>query len=158
MELYLLRHAIAADAPPPGGSDADRALTADGIAKMKAAARGMRRLGIQPDVLLSSPLLRAQQTAEIAAQELGLEVALADELTPGCDLAALAALLRAHPRASRPMIVGHEPDFSGLIRALTGGAAEMKKGGLARIDADAIEPGAGRLIFLLPPRVLRAIG
>jgi phosphohistidine phosphatase len=56
------------------------------------------------------------------------------------------------------MIVGHEPDFSGLIRALTGGAAEMKKGGLARIDADAIEPGAGRLIFLLPPRVLRAIG
>src|SRR5690349_2561607 len=120
MELYFLRHAIAADAGPDGMGDAARPLTKEGIAKMQAGARGMRRLGVKPDALLSSPLARARETAAIVARELELEMHLADELAPGCDAAQLFALLGEHRAAERVMLVGHEPDFSSLIGALAG--------------------------------------
>ena len=99
MELYFLRHGIAADEGPAGMGDAGRPLTKDGIAKMQAGARGMRRLGLRLDVLLSSPLVRARETAAIIARELGLELQLADELAPGCDIAQLFALLGEHRAA-----------------------------------------------------------
>ena len=155
MELYFLRHGIAADMGPAGQGDAGRPLTKEGIAKMQAGARGMRRLGLRLDALLSSPLVRAHETAAIVARELGPELQLADELAPGCDLAQLFALLGEHRAAERVMLVGHEPDFSALIGALTGGRVLMKKGGLGRVDIERLEQGAGTLIWLLPPRVLR---
>jgi phosphohistidine phosphatase len=124
---------------------------------MRIAARGIRRLGVRLDVLLSSPLVRAHETAAIVARELGLELHLADELRPGCDLKRLAALLADHRAAERVMVVGHEPDFSAMIGALAGGAQVlMKKGGLGRVDTEVLEAGAGTLIWLLPPRALRA--
>lgn len=156
MELYFLRHGIAADVGPDGLGDAGRPLTKEGIAKMRAGARGLRRLGLQLDALLSSPLVRAHETATIVARELGLELQLADELAPGCDIAQLFALLGEHRAAERVMLVGHEPDFSILIGALTGGSRVlMKKGGLGRVDIDLLEEGAGTLAWLLPPRALR---
>jgi phosphohistidine phosphatase len=156
MELYFLRHGIAADAEPDGMGDAGRPLTKEGIAKMQAGARGMRQLGLQLDALLSSPLVRARETAAIVARALGPELQLADELAPGCDLGQLFALLGEHRAAERVMLVGHEPDFSGLIGALTGGSQVlMKKGGLARVDTELLEQGAGTLTWLLPPRILR---
>ena len=156
MELYLLRHGIAADLGPPGSGDAGRPLTKDGIAKMKAEARGLRQLGIVLDVLLSSPLVRARETAEIVAQELDITVQLTDLLAPGCDTDRLFELLDKHRDAKRVMIVGHEPDFSMMIGALTGGSqVALKKGGLGRVDLDRLEDGAGTLVWLLPPRVLR---
>src|SRR3954464_14234623 len=156
MELYFLRHGIAADVGPAGLGDAGRPLTKEGIAKMQAEARGMRRLGLRLDALLSSPLVRASETAAIVARELGTELQLADELASGCDIAQLFALLGEHRAAERVMLVGHEPDFSSLIGALTGGSQVlMKKGGLARVDIERLEPGAGVLTWLLPPRVLR---
>jgi phosphohistidine phosphatase len=156
MELYFLRHGIAADVGPHGSGDAGRPLTKEGIAKMQSAARGMRRLGLELDALLSSPLVRAHQTATIVARELGLELQLADELAPGCDLARLTGLLGEYRAAERVMLVGHEPDFSQMIGALTGGSRVlMKKGGLGRVDVDRLEEGAGTLIWLLPPRALR---
>jgi phosphohistidine phosphatase len=156
MELYFLRHGIAADAAPAGTGDAGRALTKDGIAKMQASARGMRRLGLRLDALLSSPLVRARETAAIVARELGPELQLADELAPGCDIAQLFALLGEHRAAERVMLVGHEPDFSSMIGALTGGSQVlMKKGGLARVDIERLEQGAGTLKWLLTPRILR---
>jgi phosphohistidine phosphatase len=156
MELYFLRHAIAADDGPAGMGDAGRPLTKEGTAKMQAGARGMRRLGLRLDALLSSPLVRAHETAAIVGRELGLELQLADELAPGCDPARLFALLGKYRAAECVMLVGHEPDFSSLIGALTGGSrVVMKKGGLARVDIELLEEGAGRLAWLLPPRVLR---
>ena len=156
MELYFLRHGIAADAGPAGTGDAGRPLTKDGIAKMQAGAHGMRRLGLQLDALLSSPLVRARETAAIVARELGPKLQLADALGPGCDIAQLFELLGEHRAADRVMLVGHEPDFSSLIGALTGGSQVlMKKGGLGRVDIERLEHGAGTLTWLLPPRVLR---
>ena len=156
MELYFLRHGIAADAGPTGLGDADRPLTKEGIAKMQAGARGMRRLGLRLDALLSSPLVRAHETAAIVARVFGLELQLAEKLAPGCDLAQLFALLGEYRAAERLMLVGHEPDFSSLIGALTGGSnVLMKKGGLARVDIERLEQGIGTLAWLLPPRVLR---
>ncbi|MEP7191042.1 MAG: phosphohistidine phosphatase SixA [Roseiflexaceae bacterium] len=156
MELYFLRHGIAADAGPAGTGDAGRPLTKEGITKMQVGARGMRRLGLRLDALLSSPLVRAHETTTIVARELGLELQLADKLAPGCDLVQLFALLGEYRGAERVMLVGHEPDFSSLIGALTGGSnVLMKKGGLARVDIERLEQGIGTLAWLLPPRLLR---
>src|SRR5690349_731843 len=159
MELYFLRHGIAEDEGPAGAGDAGRRLMEEGAQKMKEAARGVRRLGVRPDALISSPLARARQTAEIVARELDLEVRLAEALAPGCDVDRLLALLREQPEARQVMVVGHEPDFSELIGALTGGSkVQLKKGGLGRVDLDALEAGTGTLVWLLPPRMLRAAG
>jgi phosphohistidine phosphatase len=89
---------------------------------------------------------------------LGLEAQLADALAPGCDLGRLRGLLAPQRGAERVLVVGHEPDFSELIGSLTGGRVLLKKGGLARIDLEGLEPGAATLMWLLQPRVLREIG
>src|SRR5262245_39880728 len=122
MELYFLRHGIAADVGPEGTGDAGRPLTAEGIAKLKEAARGLRRLGVRPDVLLSSPLVRARQTAEIVRHALGLDSRLVDALAPGCDIMRLRELLGEYRDTKSAMVVGHEPDFSTMIGDLTGGS------------------------------------
>jgi phosphohistidine phosphatase len=159
MELYFLRHGVAADAAPPQMDDASRPLTEEGIAKIKDEALGLRRLGVEIDLLLTSPLRRARETAEIVGRTLELEAQLADALAPGCDLRRLRQLLGEQRAAQRVMIVGHEPDFSWLIGSLTGGSRVLlKKGGLARVDLEEAEQGAATLIWLLPPRVLREIG
>jgi phosphohistidine phosphatase len=158
MELYFLRHAIAADEGPEGTGDAGRPLTKEGSAKMKAAARGLHKLGLQLDALLSSPLVRAHATAEIVARELGPELRLTDALAPGCDIAQILGLLGEHRAAERVMFVGHEPDFSTIVGGLTGGSrVELKKGGLARVDIEVLEEGAGTLVWLLTPKQLRAV-
>jgi phosphohistidine phosphatase len=157
MELYFLRHAIAADEGPEGTGDAGRPLTKEGSAKMKAAARGLHKLGLQLDALLSSPLVRAHETAQIVARELGLELQLTDALVPGCDIERILGLLGEHRAAERVMFVGHEPDFSTIVGGLTGGSrVELKNGGLARVDIEVLEEGTGALVWLLMPKHLRA--
>ncbi len=156
MDLYFLRLGIAADESPTG-LDADRQLTKEGIAKLKESARGLRKLGLKIDALLSSPLVRAHETAQIVGRELGAELQLADELAPGCDLERLLGLLGEHRAAERVMFVGHEPDLSELVATLTGARVQMRKGGLARVDAEVLEPGQGTLVWLLPPRVQRGL-
>ena len=158
MEVYLLRHAIAADQPPDGHDDRARALTDEGRRKMRAAARGMRALGIAPDLLLSSPLVRAAETAQIVGDELGLQPLEAPELAPGCSVERLQALMAQHSHIQRIMVVGHEPDLSGIVAALTGGSqVAMKKGMLAAVELPADSTLDGTLLWLLPPRVLRAL-
>jgi phosphohistidine phosphatase len=126
---------------------------------MEAEARGLRRLKVASDTLLSSPLARARQTAEIVARELGVELQLADALAPGCTAERLLELLGQHRDAKRVMVVGHEPDFSVMIGELTGGSQVLlKKGGLGRVDLEAMEKGGGTLVWLLPPLALRAAG
>ncbi|MEM8534859.1 MAG: phosphohistidine phosphatase SixA [Chloroflexota bacterium] len=159
MELYLLRHGIAADVAPHGSGDAGRPLTEEGITKMYMEARGLKKLDLHLDLILTSPLVRAQQTADIVGETLHMTVHQAEELALGCGVAQLRVLLQRYPDAERVMIVGHEPDFSSLIGTLTGGSSVvMKKGGLGRVDLYAVEAHMGTLSWLLPPRVLRTIG
>jgi phosphohistidine phosphatase len=160
MQIYLLRHGIAEDRAVDR-ADATRALTAEGIRKMEQAAAGMRRLNVAVDLLLSSPLIRAQQTAEIVGQTLGLSVLLEPALAPGFDLPMLLALLeKLETRAAqRVMLVGHEPDLGLLTSGLIGGGQiELKKGGLALVDLPHDVEMDGVLRWLLPPSILRAIG
>jgi phosphohistidine phosphatase len=154
MELYFLRHGIAED-NAPDGTDFGRRLTPEGIAKLENSRAGLKRLELRLDALLTSPLVRAYQTAEIVGRLLDIGHVVAEELAPGCDVERLLGLLASLPNAQRVMVVGHEPDFSELIGVLTGGSrVVVKKGGLARIDLPA---GAhhGELVWLLPPRALR---
>lgn len=161
MRLYFLRHGQAGSREEWTGPDEERPLTKRGIAETQLAARGVRWLDLGVDRVLSSPLVRAHQTAAITAQALKQEVTTTTALAPGCTLVALAETLAEHaplsltpaaadgaPPAPRPsdglprgvMLVGHEPDFSILIGALIGrkGSASIlvKKGALCRVDLD----------------------
>lgn len=155
MRLYLLRHGLA-DWPDwdPARDDA-RPLTKAGIAKLRAEARALERLDLGLDAILSSPLARARETAAIVAERLGLDVTLEPTLAPGFDAKKLRALLRRHAKARALLLVGHEPDLSGTIAELAGGArVALKKGGLARLDLASLEPPEATLAWLVPPKLL----
>jgi phosphohistidine phosphatase len=157
VQLLLLRHAAAEEARP-GLTDAERALTPRGRERMALAVPGLLAWGLRPARLLASPLLRARQTAEIVADACAAPV----EVLP-----ALAALpseqLLAELRGADALAVGHEPWISQLCAWLVvgriGAAAgfPFKKGGAALLDGEPA-PGGMRLVALLPPRVLRALG
>ncbi len=164
MELYVLRHAIAAPRGTKGyQQDSDRPLTDDGIAKLRDAVRGMRALDLTFDLILTSSYLRAQQTAEIVAKEMRVARALkpCPHLTPGGDSKALIAEINASGTA-RILLVGHEPDLSRLISILTSGddrtAITLKKGGLCKLAADTLRHGrCASLEWLLAPGQLRRV-
>jgi len=164
MMLYVVRHAIAEDAPE-GGDDAARRLTPDGRRKMAEVARGLRALRVAPDVVLTSPLVRAVETARIVVAALRdapepRELAgLASDVTPADTLKAL----RAFGRNRHVMIVGHEPNLSNVLALLLtgtpdGARIELKKGGCAAVELTAFAPrGGATLLWLLPPRALRRL-
>jgi phosphohistidine phosphatase len=151
MHLYFFRHAVAqpADDHTP---DHKRALTPEGIARTHQAARQLKTLGVDPDRLYSSPLIRARQTADIIGQTLGIAVQVRKEVGPGFNLSAVEALTRDLGDDDEALFVGHEPDFSQTIAALVGGRVVMKKGGLARIDSLAYHPLVGQLVWLITPK------
>ena len=152
MKLYFLRHGKA-DWPEWDRPDDERPLTKEGRREMARIARFLAELGVRPARLLSSPLPRALQTAEIAAKALGQEVQQERALAKGFTLAKLRTLLKK-AQGEDLMIVGHDPDFTANIGALTGGEVKLGKGGIARVDLD--DPaGTGRLIWLIPPKVAR---
>lgn len=152
MKLYLLRHGKA-DWPEWNKPDDDRPLTREGKHEMRRIAQFLRDLNVAPSVILSSPLPRAWQTAELAANALGLELREQPTLRPGFTPTKLRALLK-HAKGADLMLVGHEPDFTDLIRSLTGGIVKLGKGGIARIDLED-DGSAGRLIWLIPPKIAR---
>lgn len=161
MRLFFLRHGIAE--PGHGGlSDFDRQLTDEGRAELEEVAHGLRRLKIRPDRLLSSPLVRARQTAEAVAPALAVDVEIADELRSGATFAAFQQLTRCYSADEALMFVGHEPDFSETAAALIGADGDglvLKKAGLIRVDLDGgFERGQGRLRWLLTPHQLALIG
>ena len=126
---------------------------------MRAAAAGMRALGIAPDLVLTSPLVRCRQTADIICEALGGTPVEDPRLRPGMRLGDLEDALLDHPHAAAPLVCGHEPDLSEIVAELTGGGrVEFKKGGLAILDVEAVRPGGGRLRALYPPAALRALG
>jgi phosphohistidine phosphatase len=139
--LWLLRHADAADGEP----DDSRPLTPRGRQQAEAAGRALAQLGESIDACLSSPKLRALQTAELACEPLGIEVTVEPALAgEPFDVRAITAGL------GDVLLVGHDPSFSLLLHDLTGCQARMKKGGLAAISK-------GELVVLLRPTELAAI-
>ncbi len=164
MELVFLRHGLAAAREEWKGDDDDRPLTAEGVDRTKEVVRGLRALKVRPDVILSSPLLRARETAEIAKKGLitDAKVELADELTPSAASDQLIA--RIADLAEKPVIlcVGHEPHISTTISTMVSGrtaaSVEVKKAGACCIRFTGIpKAGAGTLLWLLPPKFLRLI-
>ena len=151
MILYFLRHGKAGS--PSGADDDARELTAAGIRALQFAAPLWRRVNLRPDVVLSSPLARARQTAELVTEAIGGKVLLDDRLRPGASWGDLARAMAAHPDARRVLFVGHEPDLSSTVAHLTGAASvRMRKGGLACVEFYGIpEPGGGELAWLLDP-------
>jgi phosphohistidine phosphatase len=155
LQLHLLRHADAGDPKAWRGDDAARPLSDKGYAQAERLALHLALVGFEPDAVLSSPKVRARQTAEIVASALGREVRLDDRLGEGLPVEAVEAVLRDAGDAARPVIVGHDPDFSELLSTLTGARLEMKKGALARVDLpDGLRPVGGQLRWLLPPDLL----
>ena len=151
MILYFLRHGKAGS--PTHGDDDARELTPAGIAALQRAASLWRRVNLRPDVVLSSPLARARQTAELVTEAVGGEVLVDDRLRPGAAWGDLARAMSAHHDARRVLFVGHEPDLSSTIAHLTGAASvRMRKGGMACVEFYGIpEPGGGELAWLLDP-------
>lgn len=156
--IYFLRHGLADRAAFTGGDDRLRPLTDRGIARLESTAIKLASLGVRCDAILSSPLTRCRQTAEIVAPALGLsgQVIIAPELAPGFNLEDLQLIIARDPQPSTLMLVGHEPDFSDTVSRLTGGSnIVFKKGGLARVDLYVGFPEPrGHLVWLLPPKVL----
>lgn len=160
MKLFFLRHGIAEDQSPTG-RDADRRLTAEGVAEMEAVAAGMAALGLRFDSIRSSPRVRARHTAEIVAAALGLEAhhKIEPALGYGCGLSELRELLAGLESKTRVLLVGHQPDLSLNIGALTGGGrVQMKKASLACVEVSRVEPGGGELHWLLHADQLARIG
>jgi phosphohistidine phosphatase len=140
--LWLLRHGDAADGSP----DAERPLTKKGEKQSRAAGLALKQLSVEIDACLTSPKVRAADTARLACKALGVEPRLEPKLAGGpFDAEALAAGL-----GDDVLLVGHDPDFSMAVHALTGAQVRMKKGGLAGIEK-------GELIVLFRPVELYAI-
>jgi len=153
--LYFLRHGKAGQGDPMDPADDGRELTASGVAALEAAVTLWQRLNLRPDVVISSPLPRALQTAEVFVSAMGLhrEVVVDDHLRPGADWGDFARALAAHRDARRVLFAGHEPDLSSAVSVLTGARAiRMRKGAVACVEFPGIpEPGAGELAWLLDP-------
>lgn len=158
MELYLLRHADAGDPGAWEGPDDRRPLSRKGVRQAERLGSFLASTGFWVDAILTSPKLRAAETARLVADALGARVTEDDRLGSGLDAAALAGLLHDAGEPGRVMIVGHNPDLSELLATLCDAAhIPMKKGALARVDLDGgVQAGAGVLRWLVPPDLLRA--
>ena len=163
MNVYLLRHGIAADPSEPRfKNDAERPLTPKGRRRLRQIAGGMGVLKISFDVILSSPYVRTKQTAEIVAKSLKRlkQLKFSDELTPGGNPKLLIQQLNElRPRPKNILLVGHEPYLSKLIALLTAGNTNMeidlKKGSLCKLEAETLRYGrCATLVCLLAPRHL----
>lgn len=163
MNLYIMRHAEAENEAESGGDEA-RPLTVRGRERTRDAASGLRALGVRFEAILTSPLLRAAETAELVADEYAnnpppqVLPPLSPDVSPSETLAALAPFARH----GRVLVVGHEPQLSKLVALLLNSsgaiAIRLKKGACVALDLPrAIEPGTAELRWLLTQRQLRTL-
>ncbi|MBC8133120.1 MAG: phosphohistidine phosphatase SixA [Deltaproteobacteria bacterium] len=162
LEMYLVRHGIAEDASPDG-SDYARALTAEGSANMRDEAAGLGRLKVRLDVILTSPLVRARQTAEVLAAHIGGKpsIVISPALATSGSPAAVMTQLRKEKFQGRIALVGHEPGMGELAAMCLGMStpAPFKKGGVCRIDFDLpLRDATGLLRWFATPKMLIATG
>ena len=162
LELYLIRHGVAAERGSDYPDDSKRPLTNDGIAKLRREAKALVALGVDFDQIISSPLVRTKQTADVFAQILpsNPSVAMSDALAPAGTPTAVFQELSKHMRKGRIALVGHEPNIGELAARLIGArhAIEFKKGAICRIDFEVLPPkGQGMLCWFVTPRILRKL-
>ncbi|MEN9563481.1 MAG: hypothetical protein RIR73_1725 [Chloroflexota bacterium] len=163
MNLYLIRHAIAEE-ESPSGEDSQRELTDKGAKKMRLIAKGLRTLGVEFDLIVSSPYVRAMQTAEILSDVFKKKkFVLSDHLMPAGDPNLLIAEINEKHTVDSLAIVGHEPYLSNLVSLLVadGAPVEMtfKKGGVCYLSTDDLHhTHKATLEWLLTPGVLVEIG
>ena len=161
-ELYLVRHAIAAERGEDWPDDDKRPLTARGVARFKESVEGMRKLGVEVDEIFTSPLIRARQTAELIAAGLPGKPAVRtlDALAPGHTPGSVMAQLARSAKRRRIALVGHEPGLGELAAHLIGAgrALPFKKGGACRIDVESLTSRrAGALSWFVQPKLLRGL-
>jgi phosphohistidine phosphatase len=159
MRLYFLRHGIAAAREGWTGDDALRPLTDKGKERLEQVTALLAGQRLAIELIVSSPLLRCAQTAEIAARRLEIPDRLVTDgrLAPGFGQAMLAKVVRAHANAGALMLVGHEPDFSQTIgHVIGGGRVVCKKGSVACVNVPDVQAMEGELEWLLPPAFLRS--
>jgi len=162
-ELYLIRHGIAAERGDAWPDDTKRPLIDEGVRRLRRIAAGLVEIGVGFDMVLTSPLVRAKQTAEVMAGEFNPHppIMTTEALSPGGAYAAVLDELAKHARRQRIALVGHEPGIGALTARLIGArhALEFKKGAVARIDVAALPPtGPGTLSWFLTPKLLRKLG
>lgn len=164
-KVCMMRHGPAVMRGSAGfADDSKRPLTPQGKKKMQAIAKGLRRLAFVPDWVVTSPLMRAAETAEIVAQSLPNRVPLdpCDALCPGGSEEELFSFLASHPNRNRVLLVGHEPDFGEMAARLLGASRNaqltFKKGGCCLIAFNEFPPRSpGNLVWWLTPRILRKL-
>ncbi len=162
-ELTIMRHGIAVTQGSAGyADDSKRPLTPEGKKKMREIAQGLVRLGFTVDWVVSSPLVRAVETAEIVEEALAGNVQLefCDALRPGGSTEELITFLAKRPDRKRVLVVGHEPDLSTMAGRLIGAGRHanlvFKKGGCCQITFNEFPPKSpGELVWWLTPRVMR---
>jgi phosphohistidine phosphatase len=165
MKLYIVRHAIAAPRGTPGIQDDERPLTEEGIRKMRQAAEGLRILDYVPELILSSPLIRARQTAEILFEAFGknIKIKILEALAPSAGRKDLYRSLEPYEEKLKSlMLVGHQPSLGEMAGEIAWGSPdffiELKKGGACAIELERFgEPPQGSLVALLTPSILRAL-
>jgi len=161
-ELYLVRHAIAAERGEDWPDDDKRPLTARGVARFKESVSGLSRLDVAVDEIFSSPLVRAMQTAELLAAGLPGKpsIKVLDALSPGHAPGSVLAQLAKMARRRRIALVGHEPGLGELAAHLIGAGRALlfKKGGVCRIDVESLTSRrTGALSWFVTPKVLRGL-
>jgi len=167
MELFLLRHGLAVERGTPGyENDFARPLVSKGERQLRKSCAALRKMKLKWNLILSSPLLRARQTAQIVADELKVKrkFCISNNLQPGADLQKLVAELnRLKAMPGSVLLVGHEPGLSELISLLvtdkTPSGFALKKGGLAKLDLDKLRAGqCATLAWLLTPKQMKLMG
>jgi phosphohistidine phosphatase len=161
-ELYLIRHAIAEQRGDEWPDDSKRPLTERGISRMRKSARGLDLLGVAFDVLLTSPLTRTKQTAEVVASafEPKPPIVAVESLAPGGNPQNVLADIEKQGKRTKVGLVGHEPGIGELAAKLAGlrRPLEFKKGAVCRIDVETLSAsGNGSLRWFATPRMLRAL-
>ena len=161
-ELYVIRHAVAEERGEDWPDDAKRPLSDDGASRMRKAARGLDRLGATLDVIVTSPMVRTKQTAEIVAGAMNPRppIVAVDSLAPGGTYQEIMNDLEKQSRKTRIAIVGHEPGIGEFAARLIGSrhSIEFKKGAICRIDIDALPPsGPGELRWFMTTKMLCSI-
>jgi phosphohistidine phosphatase len=165
MEIYAVRHGIAIDREDPKcPPDPERYLTEEGIEKTKRVAAAVAALGASPDLLLSSPYVRAMQTAEIFASALDYskqKIRRTDLLLPGAEPSLFFRELAKDKQTSTLFVFGHAPQLDDIIAAALGAKqhiTSLKKAGVALIELKHVSPPNGQLVWLAPPKLLRRAG
>jgi phosphohistidine phosphatase SixA len=156
LRLHFLRHADAGDPAAWAGDDAARPLSEKGEVQSERLGSFLAEVGFQPDAIISSPKARARRTAEIVGAAIGVAVRLDDRLAGGFDPAAVDAILADAGDPRRPVLVGHDPDFSQVLGWLVSAdGLTMKKGAFAGVDVrGAVADGRGNLRWLVTPDLL----